>query len=130
MSSQPYDEARESVGKPDGSAVHLESGSVETGREPDPFDPKNYRKPQDRRLNPNADNGSYLPQTIEARKPKKDWFFRVHSSADYRVELPIYTDDVKRRQDNVYLFSPGLKVPADIQDLGAGAGHPSCRCGN
>ena len=117
MRSEPNDEARELGGKPDESAAQLDSGNVETGCELDPFDPKNYRKPQDRRLNPNAESGSYLPQTIEARRPKKSWFFRVHPSADYRVELPIYTDDVKRRQDNVYLFSPGLKVPADIQDL-------------
>ncbi len=117
MSHERYDVASESVTNLDGSAVYSEPGTVETAGEFDPFDPKNYRTPQDRRLNPNVDSGSYLPQTIEARKPKKSWFFRVHASADYRVELPIYTDDVKRRQDNIYLFSPGLKVPAEIRDL-------------
>jgi hypothetical protein len=42
----------------------------------DPFDPRNFKKAQDPRLNPGADPAtSGLPSSIEARKPKKTWFF-------------------------------------------------------
>jgi hypothetical protein len=128
MSDRLYDAI---LGKTNGSAVRLESrlggasaeasatARIETGNEPelDPLDPRNYRKPQDRRLNPNLDLGSHLPQTLEARRPKKNWFFRIHPDPDYRIILPLYTDDSKQRQSNIYLFSPGLKVPTDIVDL-------------
>jgi len=100
-----------------------ESAKVETHNlgsgDPDPFDPRNHKKPQDPRLNPGAGApSSALPANIEPRKPKKSWFIRVHTNPDYRTVLPLYTDDdSKRREGNSYLFAPGLEIPPDLEDL-------------
>jgi hypothetical protein len=85
----------------------------------DPFDPARYRKPQDPRLSPELDQDrSNLPNTIDARKPKKSWFIRIHPDPDYRAILPLYTDDdSKRRENNSYLFAPGLEIPPDLESL-------------
>jgi hypothetical protein len=85
----------------------------------DPFDPKNHKKPQDPRLNPGADPAvCALPNTIEARKPKKSWFIRIHPDPSYRTVLPLFTDDdAKRRDSNTYLFAPGLEIPPDLEGL-------------
>ena len=85
----------------------------------DPFDPRNHRKPQDARLNPGADPATTsLPSTMEARKPKKSSFIRVHPNPNYRAVLPLYTDDdSKRRDNNTYLFAPGLEIPPDLEGL-------------
>jgi hypothetical protein len=85
----------------------------------DPFDPQNHKKPQDPRLNLGADPAtSGLPSTIEARKPKKGRFIRIHPDPGYRAVLPLYTDDdSKRRENNIYLFAPGLGIPPDMEDL-------------
>src|ERR1700751_5320124 len=86
--------------------------------EVDPFNPKNYRKVQDPRLNPGADPAtSGLPNSIEARKPKKAWYFRIHSDPAYRATLPLYTDEDSKRRDDSYLFAPGLEIPADLEDI-------------
>jgi hypothetical protein len=87
--------------------------------DPDPFDPRNHKKPQDPRLNPGSDPAAHgLPANIEARKPKKPWFIRIHPDPAYRAVLPLYTDDdSKRREGNAYLFTPGLEIPPDLQDL-------------
>jgi hypothetical protein len=85
----------------------------------DPFDPKNYRKPQGQRLNFGSDQPNLqLPNTIEVRKPKKTWFIRIHPDPNYRAVLPVFTDDdTKRRENNSYLFAPGLEIPADLESL-------------
>jgi hypothetical protein len=85
----------------------------------DLFDPACYRKPQDPRLSLGLEKSAgNLPNTIEARKPKKSWFIRVHPDPDYRVVLPLYTDDEsKRREGNSYLFAPGLEIPPDLESL-------------
>jgi hypothetical protein len=85
----------------------------------DPFDPSNYRKPQDPRLNLGSEQcAGNLPNTIEPRKPKKSWFVRVHPDPGYRVVLPLYIDDdSKRREGNSYLFAPGLEIPPDLESL-------------
>ena len=85
----------------------------------DPFDPKNHKKPQDPRLNPGADPAVCAsPNTIEARKPKKSWFIRIHPDPSYRIVLPLYTDDdAKRRDSSIYLFTPGLEIPPDLEGL-------------
>jgi DNA polymerase I len=85
----------------------------------DPFDPKNHKKPQDPRLNPGADPAvCALPNVIEARKPKKSWFIRIHPDPAYRVVLPLYIDeDAKRRDSSTYLFDPGLEIPPDMEGL-------------
>jgi len=87
--------------------------------EPDPFDPKNHKKSQDPRLNPGAGSPtSGLPANIEARKPKKDWFIRVHPDPNYRAVVRLYTnDDAKRREGNSYLFAPSVEIPPDMEDL-------------
>ena len=86
--------------------------------EVDPFNPKNYRKVQDPRLNPGADPAtSGVPNSIEARKPKKAWYFRIHSDPAYRATLPLYTDEDSKRRDDSYLFAPGLEIPADLEDI-------------
>jgi hypothetical protein len=86
--------------------------------EPDPFDPRNHKKSQDPRLNTGAGSPTGLPATIEARKPKKDWFIRVHPDPNYRSVLRLYTsDDAKRREGNSYLFAPSLEIPPDMEDL-------------
>jgi len=85
----------------------------------DPYDPTNYHKPQDPRLNLGLDQllGG-LPNTIEARKPKKSWFIRIHPDPNYQVVLPLYIDDdSKRRENNSYLFAPGLEIPPDLESL-------------
>jgi|HubBroStandDraft_6_1064221.scaffolds.fasta_scaffold11280_5 hypothetical protein len=86
---------------------------------PDPFDPRNHKKPQDPRLNPGAGSPtSGLPASIEPRKPKKSWFVRIHPDPSYRAVVPLYTDDdAKRREGNSYLFAPGLEIPPDLEDL-------------
>jgi hypothetical protein len=84
----------------------------------DPFDPRNFKKAQDPRLNPGADPAtSGLPSSIEARKPKKTWFFRVHPDPDYRAVLPLYTDEDSKHRDESYLFAPGLDIPPDLEDV-------------
>jgi hypothetical protein len=85
----------------------------------DPFDPARYRKPQDPRLSPELHQGrGSLPNTIDPRKPKRSWFIRVHPDPDYRRILPLYTDDdSKRRENNSYLFVPGLEIPPDLESL-------------
>ena len=85
----------------------------------DPFDPRNHKKPLDPRLNPGAGaSTSGLPNSMYIGKPKKSWFIRFHPDPAYRAVLPLYTDDdAKRRDNNIYLFAPGLEVPADLEGL-------------
>jgi len=85
----------------------------------DPFDPQNFKKSQDPRLNPTDQQSSCgLPNTIMVGKPKKAWFVRFHADPNYRTVAPIYTDDdTNRRDENSYLFAPGLAIPADIECL-------------
>jgi hypothetical protein len=105
--------------KPNGGTGELAQPAThgEFSVERDPFEPKNYRKPQDPRLNPDADPAtSGLPNSIEVDKPRKSWFFRIHPDPGYRAVLPLYTDnDSKRRV--AYLFAPGLEIPPDLEDL-------------
>jgi len=107
--------------KPNGQTANAAQAapSAQGAPPPDPFDPSNYRKPQDARLNPGAEGAIVgLPGTIEPRKPKKSWFIRVHPDPSYRTVLPLYTDDdSKRRENNTYLFSPGLEIPPDLESL-------------
>jgi hypothetical protein len=85
----------------------------------DPFDPENHRKSQDPRLNLGLDQHiNSLPNTVEVRKPKKSWFIRIHPDPNYRAVLRLYTDDdSKRRENNSYLFAPGLEVPPELECL-------------
>jgi hypothetical protein len=86
--------------------------------EVDPFDPRNYKKAQDPRLNPGAGPAmSELPARIEARKPKKSEFFHINPDPEYRGTLPLYTDDNSKQRDDSYLFAPGLEIPPDLEDI-------------
>ena len=100
-----------------GDGTQRAASNPERLRDADPFDPENYRKPQDPRLN--GETGTIgLPNTIEVRKPKKSWFIRIHPDARYRAVLPLYTDDdSKRRDNNSYLFVPELVTPPDLEGL-------------
>jgi hypothetical protein len=97
--------------------THCQSVQDEAGI--DVFDPRNYRKPQDPRLNPGVELvAAGLPNTIEARKPDRAWFIRIHPAQEYRAILPLYVDgDSKRRSSNSYLFVPGLEIPPDLDGL-------------
>ena len=113
-------EIRLSVGvtEEQNSTVKLARSHAQSA-EIDPFDPQNFKKSQDPRLNPADQQSSCgLPNTIMVGKPKKAWFVRFHADPNYRTVAPIYTDDdAKRRDENSYLFAPGLVIPADIECL-------------
>ena len=100
--------------EPVGSVTHVQSA-----REVDLFDPRNYKKAQDPRLNPSGDpTTSGLPSTPYIGKPKRSWFVRFHPDPSYRSVLPLYTDDdSKPRDSNTYLFIPGLEIPPDLEGL-------------
>jgi hypothetical protein len=85
----------------------------------DPFDPSNYKKPQDPRLNPSGSTEACgLPTNIFIGKPKKQWFIRFHPVPAYRAVLPLLTDDdAKRRDSSDYLFVPQLAIPPDLESL-------------
>ncbi|MFZ0635273.1 MAG: hypothetical protein WA755_00250 [Candidatus Acidiferrales bacterium] len=85
----------------------------------DPFDPRNFKRPQDPRLAPGGNSTpAGLPNTIEARKPNKSWFFRIHPDSAYRAVLPLFVDDdSKNRSANSYLFAPDFEVPNDLDGL-------------
>ena len=107
--------------KPNGDTPKAEQSILESAGllNVDPFDPKNHRKPQDPRLNFGSDQPDLaLPNTIEVRKPKKSWFIRIHPDPNYRAVLRVFTDDdAKRRENNSYLFAPGLEIPPDLGSL-------------
>jgi hypothetical protein len=107
--------------KPNGDALRSAQTTTHTQskREVDLFDPKNYKKAQDPRLNPSGDpSTSGLPSTLYIGKPKRSWFIRFHPDPSYRSVLPLYTDDdSKRRDSNTYLFVPGLEIPPDLEGL-------------
>lgn len=107
------------LSKPNGQTQQVMPVTGDVPEIDDLFDPARYRKPQDPRLNLGLEQSAgNLPNTIEARKPKKSWFIRVNPDPSYRVILPLYTDDdSKRREGNSYLFVPGLEIPPDLESL-------------
>jgi hypothetical protein len=107
------------VSKPNGQTQQAMPVRRDVPEIDDFFDPAGYRKPQDPRLSLGSEQSAgSLPNTIEARKPKKSWFIRVNPDPSYHVILPLYTDDdSKRRESNSYLFVPGLEIPLDLGSL-------------
>jgi len=107
------------VSNPNGQTQQVMPVRHEVPEIDDPFNPARYRKPQDPRLSLGLEQSAgNLPNAIEARKPKKSWFIRVHPDPSYHVILPLYTDDdSKRREGNSYLFAPGLEIPLDLESL-------------
>lgn len=83
------------------------------------FDPKNFRKPQDPRLlrGPEQPLLGGFPVVIEARKPRKEEFVRVHSNPAYQAVLPLLVpgQPKKRREDNLYFLHPNLAIPSDLE---------------
>jgi hypothetical protein len=104
--------------KPNGAAFGPGQPSTHS-RQIDPFDPKNHKKLQDPRLNPDAfASVAALPNTIYVGKPKKSWFCRFQPDPAYRTVLRLYSDDdAKRRDHNPYLFAPDLELPPDLEGL-------------
>lgn len=88
----------------------LKGNGITVGETSNPFDPKNLRLGQDFAANVGVKKALL---TVPRRKPDRQWFFRVHSNPEYRLQTALLT--VKEDRE-VYLIDRPLwpELPGEI----------------